>query len=113
MVTLGEYLKRNRIHQKLSLKDVYKETGISDSKLSRIENGTNASNPAPDILLVLSKLYHINLIELYCIAGYLDKEALSSYEQVFQHADLLTEDEKNLIQAQIDLFTKGRTKHDF
>ena len=109
MVTLGEYLKKNRVRQKISLKDVYKETGISDSKLSRIENGTNASNPAPNILLVLSKLYHVNLIELYCIAGYLDKEALSSYEQVFQHADLLTEDEKNLIQAQIDLFTKGRT----
>ena len=109
MVTLGEYLKKNRVRQKLSLNDVYKETGISDSKLSRIENGTNASNPAPNILLVLSKLYHVNLIELYCIAGYLDKEALSSYEQVFQHADLLTEDEKNLIQAQIDLFTKGRT----
>ena len=109
MVTLGEYLKKNRVRQKLSLKDVYKETGISDSKLSRIENGTNASNPAPNILLVLSKLYHVNIIELYCIAGYLDKEALSSYEQVFQHADLLTEDEKNLIQAQIDLFTKGRT----
>ena len=94
MVTLGEYLKKNRVRQKLSLKDVYKETGISDSKLSRIENGTNASNPAPNILLVLSKLYHVNLIDLYCIAGYLDKEALSSYEQVFQHADLLTEDEK-------------------
>ena len=44
MVTLGEYLKKNRVRQKLSLKDVYKETGISDSKLSRIENGTNASD---------------------------------------------------------------------
>lgn len=108
MVALGEYLKRIRMQRELSLKDVYKETGISDSKLSRIENGTNLSNPAPCILQSLSKLYNVNLIELYCLAGYLDEEALSSYEQVFQNVDLLTEDERNHIQTQIDLFTKGR-----
>ena len=108
MVALGAYLKEVRRKQNLSLKDVYKATGISDSKLSRIENGTNVSDPAPGILQILSKLYNINLIELYCIAGYLDEEALSSYEQVFQSVDLLTEDERNHIQTQIDLFTKGR-----
>lgn len=108
MVALGEYLKGIRLQQELSLKDVYKATGISDSKLSRIENETNASDPAPSILQALSKLYDINLIELYRMAGYLDEEALSSYERVFQNVDLLTEDERNHIQAQIDLFTKGR-----
>ncbi len=108
MVALGEYLKGIRLQQELSLKDVYKATGISDSKLSRIENGTNASDPSPSILQALSKLYNINLIELYHMAGYLDEEALSSYERVFQNVDLLTEDERNHIQAQIDLFTKGR-----
>lgn len=108
MAALGEYLKGIRLQQKLSLKDIYKATGISDSKLSRIENNTNASDPSPSILQVLSKLYNINLIELYCMAGYLDEEALSSYEQVFQNVDLLTEDERNHIQTQIDLFTKGR-----
>ena len=108
MVALGEHLKRIRLQQELSLKDVYKATGISDSKLSRIENCTTASDPAPSILQALSKLYSINLIELYRMAGYLDEEALSSYERVFQNIDLLTEDERNHIQAQIDLFTKGR-----
>lgn len=108
MVALGEYLKGIRLQRELSLKDVYKATGISDSKLSRIENETNASDPAPSILQALSKLYDINLIELYRMAGYLDEEALSSYERVFQNVDLLTEDERNHIQAQIDLFTKGR-----
>lgn len=108
MAALGEYLKGIRLQQGLSLKDVYKATGISDSKLSRIENGTNVSDPAPSILQALSKLYNINLIDLYCMAGYLDEEALSSYEQVFQNVGLLTEDERNHIQTQIDLFTKGR-----
>lgn len=113
MLTLGEYLKDIRLQREMSLKDVYKATGISDSKLSRIENGTNASNPAPGILQALSKVYSINLIELYCMAGYLDEEALSSYVQVFQNVDLLTNDERNHIQEQIDLFTKGRKKNDF
>lgn len=107
-MVLGEYLKEIRLQKKLSLKDVYKLTGISDSKLSRIENGTNASDPAPSILQSLSNLYSINLIELYRMAGYLDEEALSSYKQVFHNVNLLTEDERNHIQAQIDLFTKGR-----
>ncbi len=107
-MVLGEYLKEIRLQKKLSLKDVYKLTGISDSKLSRIENSTNASDPAPSILQALANLYNINLIELYRMAGYLDEEALSSYKQVFHNVDLLTEDERNHTQAQIDLFTKGR-----
>lgn len=113
MVSLGEYLRETRLQQDLSLKDVYKETGISDSKLSRIENDANVSNTAPVILQTLAKLYNINLIELYCMAGYLDEESLSSYERVFQNVDLLTKDERNHIQEQIDLFTKGRKPHDF
>ena len=108
MTALGKYLKEIRLLQELSLKDVYKATGISDSKLSRTENGTNVSFPAPSILRSLSKLYNIDLIDLYSMAGYLDQEALSSYERVFQNVDLLTKDERNHIQAQIDLFTNGR-----
>lgn len=113
MANLGEYLKTNRQQCNLSLMDVYKATGISDSKLSRIENGTNNSTPAPDCLKALAKLYSINLIELYYVAGYLDEEALSSFARVFQNVDMLTNDERNHIQEQIDLFTKGRKKNDF
>lgn len=113
MVALGEYLKGIRLQRGLSLMDVYRAAGVSDSKLSRIENGTNASNPSPSILQALSKLYNIDLVELYCMVRYLDEEDLSSYERVFQNVDLLTEDERNSIQTQIDLFTKGRRQHDF
>ena len=47
---------------------------------------------------------------LCAMAGYLDDEALSSYEQVFHNSDLLTGDERKNIQEQIDLFTKGRKR---
>lgn len=109
MTALGNFLKEKRLQQGLSMKNVYKATGISDSKLSRIENGSNSSTPAPCILQALSKLYGINLLELYRMAGYLDEEAISSYKQVFQNVNLLTEEERAHIQTQIDLFTKGRT----
>ena len=108
MSSAGDFLKGIRLQRALSLKDVYNHTGVSDSKLSRIENGVNVSEVAPSILIVLAKLYDINLIDLYLMAGYLDDEALSSYERFFRNVDLLSDDEKNHIQEQIDLFTKGR-----
>ena len=108
MNELGFLLKRLRTEAKMSLKDVYKATGISDSKLTRIEHGSNVSEPSPSILRALSKLYNVNLVELYLAAGYLDAADLASYERAFQRVDLLTDDEKQSIQIQIDLFTKGR-----
>ncbi len=105
---LGTYLREIRIKQGLSLKDVYKETGISDSRLSRIENGSQTFESTPAIIKVLARLYKIDLIDLFLDAGYLDTEALSSYERVFRNVDLLSDDERNHIQEQIDLFTKGR-----
>ena len=108
MDNLGAYLKKIRLQSGLSLKDVYKKTGISDSKLSRIENDGNYSEAAPRILLQLAKLYNISIVELYITAGYLDSEALSSYQKVFSGVELLNDDEKLHIQNQIDLFTKGR-----
>lgn len=108
MNELGTLLRRFRNEAGLSLKDVYKISGISDSKLNRIENNTNASETAPSILKILSKLYNVNLVELYLAAGYLDNEALASYERTFSGVELLTDDEKQHIQKQIDLFTKGR-----
>lgn len=108
MNELGIMLSRMRNNAKLSLKDVYKATGISDSKLNRIEHGKNTSQPAPDILKTLSKLYGVNLIELYLTAGYLDAGDLGAYERVFQNVELLTAEEKQNIQTQINLFTKDR-----
>lgn len=107
MIPVGQYLKNIRINRNLSLRDVFKATGITDSKLSRIENESN-SEPEPLILKALADFYSLDLINLYQMAGYLDEKSLLQYKFVFDKADLLTEREKNLIQEQIYLFTKGR-----
>lgn len=65
MNELGRVLRKFRKDTGMSLKDVYNATGISDSKLSRIENGTNSSGAEPGILKALAELYNIDLIELY------------------------------------------------
>ena len=110
MSNIGDFLKKQREKNGLSLKDVQKKTGISNSVLSRIENDKKQSGASPIVLRSLSKLYGCSLSELFIMADYLDDEALSSYEQVFRNSDLLTDDERKNIQEQIDLFTKGRKR---
>ncbi len=48
------------------------------------------------------------IISLYIMAGYLDETDLSEYRLVFKNADLLNDEEKQSVQTQIDLLTKGR-----
>ena len=110
MDNIGSFLKELREKKGFSLMEVQKMTGISNSILSRIENNKNQSGVSPIVLLSLSTLYDFNLIDLYVMAGQQADEALSSYEQVFHNAELLTDDERKNIQEQIDLFTKGRKR---
>lgn len=107
MNEIGSYLKRIRNEHHLSLKDVYERCGITDSKLSRMERGEGEPlNPLE--LKKLAQVYEISIISIYIKAGYLNKSDLSDYQFVFKNAALLSEDEKQSVQTQIDLFTKGR-----
>ena len=108
MNKLGVLLKELRKKENMSLKDVYKATGISDSKLNRIESGTNSKDASPSDLKALSKLYGVCLVELFRTAGYLDDDDLQLYQHTFQRVEYLTGDERTSIQTQINLFTKGR-----
>ena len=63
MSNIGDFLKKQREKNGLSLKDVQKKTGISNSVLSRIENDKKQSGASPIVLRSLSKLYGCSLIE--------------------------------------------------
>ncbi len=108
MDELGPLLRKLRNEAGMSLNDVYEKCGISDSKLSRIEQGRNSSETSPGILRKLAKLYNVNLTYLYLAAGYLDDKELPSHESIFSRTEFLNDDERQLIQNLIDLFTKGR-----
>ena len=67
---LGKYLNKIRIDRDISLREVYKRTGITFSHLSMIENGKR--NVTPALLKNLAQLYNIDYIDLYEKAGYID-----------------------------------------
>lgn len=108
MTSLGRYLREVRNRRGFSLKFVCENTGIKDSTLSRVERDTNKSVPGAEILQKLAELYGISLVDLYCVAGYLNERDISAYRHTFRNVDLLTEEEKTHIQEEINLFTKGR-----
>ena len=107
MRQLGQLLKEQRLAKNLSMKSVYKATGIHDSTLSRIENGETPEPPAKTIKK-LSDLYEGNAIELFISCGYLQVSDLEKSQRCFSGIDKLTNEEKALIQAQIDLFLKNK-----
>ena len=104
---LGQLLKEQRLANNLSMKSVYKATGIHDSTLSRIENGEMSEPPAKTIRK-LSNLYGSDIVPLFVSCGYLQVSDLEKYQQCFSGVDKLTEEEKSFIQTQIDLFLKNK-----
>lgn len=100
--TLGEYLRTVREQNKLSTRDVEKQTGITTSQLSRIECNIT-QNPSPIALKKLALFYNIKLIELYQKAGYLEIEDINAYmETCFKGIEQLNQEDKKQIQGQID-----------
>ena len=67
-----EYIRKLRMDQKLSLRDVAAMAGISVSYLTQIEHGRRGA-PGVPILKKLAPLYKIPLRELMKSAGYLDE----------------------------------------
>lgn len=109
MKQLGEQLRKFRQDLNFSLNDVYQKTGIHDSVLSHIEKG-DTQNPSPAALKKLAGLYNVSVISLYLLCGYLDDSDLAEYQRCFAGAELLTDEERDLIQKQIDIFTKKQQR---
>lgn len=70
--TLAEELSRLRQvkDRNLSLREVQRQTGISNEYLSQLERGV-ATKPAPDVLQKLAKFYEVPYESLLIAAGYL------------------------------------------
>lgn len=66
---LGSFLASARQHQKLTLRAVETETGISNAYLSQLETGKIRS-PSPVILRKLSDLYNVPYTTILELAGY-------------------------------------------
>lgn len=100
MSDFGKRLKAYREMLGLSLKQVTEQTGITNSRLSKIERGRLNCPPAD--LKKLAKVYDVQLVSLYLEAGYMDSSDLMEYQLCFKGINKLDNDEKQHIQEQID-----------
>lgn len=106
MSNLGARLKNYREKIGLSLKQVDEATGITDSRLSRIEKGQTEC-PAQD-LKKLATIYQTKVIPLFIQAGYLSNDDLEEYQLVFKGVGKLDTLEIQHIQVAIDLFNRKK-----
>jgi len=88
--SFGQYLKYLRDKRHMSLRDVERESGVSNAYLAQLEKG-DRSPPSPDILKKLAVAYNVTVRELLERAGYLEEPEVTATENerieaAFQYA---------------------------
>ncbi|MBS5520501.1 MAG: helix-turn-helix transcriptional regulator [Acidaminococcus intestini] len=106
MNNLGKRLKERREQLKYSLKEVSVKTGITDSRLCRIENGQYPCQAGD--LKQLGILYNLPVISLFLDAGFLDKKDIEIYQHVFSDVSELDDEEREQIQWLISHLAKKK-----
>ena len=107
MHKLGDYLKIIRNEKGLSLYKVYEKTGITDSRLSKAENGA-WNNLKLSELKKLADLYEVPIIPMCMMAGFFDDSDIEEYHSGFRNVALLDDEDKQHIQAEIDYILKKK-----
>lgn len=84
METIGKQLRQYRELNKLTLRTVEEQTGISNAYLSQLENDKIA-NPSASILYKLANLYGVDLETLLAAGGIIQKsETKKSQSRILQ-----------------------------
>ena len=76
----GHFLKSLRKRQHMSLRDVERESGVSNAYLSQLESGDRPP-PRPEMLKKLARAYNVTVRELLLRAGYLDEPEVTATEE--------------------------------
>ena len=106
---LGEYLKKLRNENGLSLHKVYEHTGITDSRLSKAENGSWSILKLTE-LKKLANLYGAPIVYICLMAGLFNESDIEEYHSSFKNVSLLDEEDKNHIQSEIDFILKRKER---
>lgn len=107
-MSIAEELSRLRTLKGVSLREVEKETGVSNAYLSQLEN-KKTDKPSPHILHKLAKYYDVEYTHLLKIAGYLEEKkeqksiaSLSDIQVALMSADL-DQSQKQLVVKFIEM----------
>jgi len=76
----GHFLKHLRDRRRMSLRDVERESGVSNAYIAQLEKGDRPA-PSPDILKKLARAYNVTVRELLMRAGYLDEPEVTATEE--------------------------------
>jgi transcriptional regulator with XRE-family HTH domain len=76
----GQFLKSLRERRHMSLRDVERESGVSNAYIAQLEKG-DRNPPRPDMLKKLAKAYNVTVRELLMRAGYLDEPEVKATEE--------------------------------
>jgi len=96
--TLGEYLREQRLANRLSLRQLAEATGVSNPYLSQIERGLR--RPSADVLQSLAKALRVSAETLYVQAGILspdDVEVRSVELAIFADTGLTDRQKQSLV----------------
>ena len=107
--SLGDYLREQRLANRLSLRQLAEATGVSNPYLSQIERGLR--KPSAEVLQSLAKALRVSAETLYVQAGILnpDDVEVRNVELSILADTALTERQK---QALIDVYRSFRAASD-
>ena len=101
MDSIGRFLKAKRLEQNLSLKEAGALTGLTDTKIQRIENDV-VREVSPSAIKKLCSLYKIPVVPIYLELGWISENDLGDKDSYFfKGANRLNEEERQFIQSQI------------
>jgi transcriptional regulator with XRE-family HTH domain len=105
---LGEFLKEQRRHAQLSLRQLADQAGVSNPYLSQIERGIR--KPSADVLQQIAKALRISAEAMYVRAGLLDQPTSDHSVQDAVLADsALSERQKRVL---LDVYETFRREND-
>ena len=85
LLAFGEFVKAQRQLAQVSLRNLAKMSGVSDSYLSQIERGNY--RPSPQVVKALAQAFGLKPEQLYTMLGFMDeddKRAPPNVEQAIQ-----------------------------
>ena len=108
--SLGEYLREQRLANRLSLRQLADAAGVSNPYLSQIERGLR--KPSAEILQGIAKGLQISAETLYVRAGILDESAESDVEAAIRADPAITERQKQTLLEIYQSFRDQQTPAD-
>ena len=103
---IGEYIREQRSHAKISLRELAKQAGVSNPYLSQIERGLR--KPSAEILQQIAKGLRISAEVLYVEAGILQQREGGALADAIVAATDLTERQKQVL---LDVYESFRREN--